>query len=78
MSLSPITAFTGWPKMRTSQDQVVDGAIWNGFDYNLQVWVIEGQVQGCGHPAHMANCCNGKKYAGQMVRDIEGREHRAD
>ena len=42
-----------------------DGAVFNGFDYSLQVWVVGGVVQMCGHPdAAARGCCNASKYAG--------------
>ena len=64
---------------RTSSDEVISGAVWNGYDYNLQIWVIEGTVQPCSHPASMgSNCCNQRKYAGQSIVDIPGREHRTE
>ena len=34
------------------------------YDYDMQVWVLDGRVQGCEHPARMreAGCCNGNAY----------------
>jgi hypothetical protein len=46
-------------------------ALLNGFDYDLQVWVIEGVVQRCGHPSSMADCCNARKFAGQQIAAIK-------
>jgi hypothetical protein len=34
---------------RLSGDELRDGYVWNGFDYALQVWVVDGLVQRCGH-----------------------------
>lgn len=62
---------------RESADEIRDGAVYNGFDYDLQVWVRNGLVQGCGHPASMGKyCCSAALYAGQILRDINGREAR--
>jgi hypothetical protein len=35
---------------RTSNDQYVDGKLFNGFDYVHQAWVIKGIYMDCGHP----------------------------
>jgi hypothetical protein len=64
--------------MGLSNDEVISGAIWNGFDYNLQVWVKDGVIMGCGHPETMKDCCNGRKYADQMIVDVNGRENRME
>ena len=37
------------------------------YDYELQVWVVRGIVQDCGHPAHMLACCNRRRYAGAKI-----------
>lgn len=53
---------------RQSGDELApDGTIHNGFDYNLQVWVLEGICQDVGM---------GRKYAGQRVANIPGHEVR--
>ena len=53
--------------MRLSRDErAADGSLINGFDYHLQVWVVDGIVQMCGHPR--PNCCNAKRFAGQSIR----------
>jgi hypothetical protein len=45
------------------------------FDYDLQVWVSEGIVLKCGHPASMSSpaspCCNASvhAYAGSSIDD---------
>ena len=53
---------------RESTDEVApDGSILNGFDYNLQVWVLAGICQDVGM---------GRKYAGQKVADVPGHETR--
>jgi hypothetical protein len=64
---------------RLSGDERRDGYVWNGFDYALQVWVVEGVVQRCGHPATMfrlAPCCAAFVLAGQRIDRIPGAERR--
>ena len=64
---------------RLSGDEVRDGYVWNGFDYALQVWVVEGVVQRCGHPAAMsqhASCCAASVLAGQRIDRIPGAQRR--
>jgi hypothetical protein len=39
---------------RLSGDDLRDGYVWNGCDWALQVWVVHGIVQPCGHPAAMS------------------------
>lgn len=56
--------------MRTSNDDVRDGFTVNGYDYDLQVWVIGGIVQRCGHPAPVECGCNAAKYAGQRIAEV--------
>jgi len=58
--------------VRVSDDEYdPDGYLLNGFDYDLQVWVRNGRILDCGHPAAMrANgpCCNAHRLAGQSIR----------
>lgn len=64
---------------RLSSDELRDGYVWNGFDYALQVWVVEGVVQGCGHPPAMsrsAPCCAAFELAGQRIDRISGAQRR--
>ena len=52
---------------RVSRDEIREGAVWNGYDYALQVWVLDGIVQACGHPSEMrrfAPCCDQDRYQG--------------
>lgn len=40
------------------------------FDYQLQVWVVDGIVQTCGHPESMRTshaCCNANLYRNMKV-----------
>jgi hypothetical protein len=62
-----------------SGDDWRDGDIWNGFDYALQVWVVEGIVQPCGHPpamSRLAPCCAAFTLAGQRIDAIRGARRR--
>jgi hypothetical protein len=64
---------------RVSGDDARDGHVWNGFDDALQVWVVEGVVQPCGHPPAMSShtaCCaarvllaNGSKRSRALSRE---------
>ena len=57
---------------RLSGDELRDGYVWNGFDYALQVWVVDGVVQRCGHPPAMARggpCCPAFRLAGRRIDD---------
>ncbi len=53
--------------MRTSNDQYRAGQLHNGFDYDLQCWVVNGLVVRCGHPDTMQCRCNGKLYEGTKI-----------
>ena len=57
---------------RTSSDQIdSDGITSNGYDYDLQCWVMDYIVQDCGHPDSMRpGCCYGGGHAGEDIRDI--------
>jgi len=64
---------------RLSNDEWRDGFVWNGFDYALQVWVVEGVVQRCGHPPAMARrgpCCPAFRLAGRRIDTIPGAQCR--
>lgn len=64
---------------RTSNDEIRNGAVYNGFDYNLQVWVQDGIVRPCAHPLTMgANCCNQRRFAGDALASLHGREQREE
>jgi hypothetical protein len=65
--------------MRYSTDEIMDGAVWNGFDYTLQVWVRDGRVQPCGHKHTAAETpikCNGFQLAYMDIRQIIKRDYR--
>jgi hypothetical protein len=57
-----------------SGDEIRRSRMWNGFDYELQVWVVGGIIQNCGHPAMMRfqdrPCCNAYRLAGQKILDV--------
>ncbi len=59
---------------RLSGDEIRRGRVWNGFDYELQVWVANGIIQRCGHPETMRfqakSCCNAYQLAGQSILDV--------
>lgn len=67
--------------MRESNDEIKDGAVWDGFDYALNVWVKEGVVLRCGHAFDIDSvkgwCCNASRYAGQKIAVIPGHEVRS-
>lgn len=37
------------------------------FDYVNQAWIIDGEVQDCGHPAAMDCSCYGRSHAGELA-----------
>ena len=55
----------GHEMSRTSSDQVIEGRLINGYDYNNQAWVVDGKYVRCGHPESMDCSCFGKIAAGQ-------------
>jgi hypothetical protein len=64
---------------RLSGDELRNGFVWNGFDYALQVWVVDGVVQRCGHPPAMArhgSCCAAFSLAGRRIDTIPGAQRR--
>jgi len=63
---------------RTSTDEIRDGRVFNGYDYNLQVWVSNGVIDDCAHPAAMQDkgCCSMHQLRGKRVVDIPEAEHR--
>lgn len=63
---------------RTAEDEIKDGRIYNGFDYQLQVWIVEGIIQPCAHPESMRTnketCCNQHALAGRHISTVEWAE----
>jgi hypothetical protein len=37
------------------------------FDYDKQVWIIDGKYQGCGHKPEMQCNCYGRLHAGEQA-----------
>ena len=37
------------------------------YDYDKQVWIVEGKYQRCGHPEAMNCNCYGKQHAGEIA-----------
>ena len=60
---------------RESGDEIRDGRVYNGFDYALQVWVLNGIIQPCGHPSRRRlaepTCCNQNKYALFTISEVK-------
>ena len=65
---------------RLSKDEIKHGRVWNGYDYSLQVWVVDGVIQDCGHPEEMKakGCCNTHKLTGRKILDIAEAEAREE
>jgi hypothetical protein len=65
---------------RLSGDEIRHGRVWNGFDYELQVWVVNGIIQCCGHPNTMRSpkhsCCNAYRLAGRSILDLPNAQRR--
>jgi hypothetical protein len=65
---------------RLSGDEIRDGRVWNGFDYELQLWVVNGIIQHCGHPDTMRSaknfCCNAYRLAGRSIVDVPNAQRR--
>ena len=53
--------------MRTSDNHYKDGKLYNGYDYERQVWILKGIYQRCGHPENMTCQCYGKLHAGKAA-----------
>jgi hypothetical protein len=63
---------------RESGDELRAGRVFNGFDYQVQVWVVGGVVQRCGHPTSMrpagGPCCNAYRHVGKRIAQVPGAE----
>lgn len=66
--------------MRQSGDEIHEGRVWNGFDYKLQVWVVDGIIQDCNHPLKMkaTGCCTQHQLADQNILITPGAETKID
>lgn len=60
------TSLKGVNMTRFSSDEIVNGIVKNGFDYDLQVWVVGYIIMDCDH--RFACGCNARRYAGQDIR----------
>lgn len=65
---------------RLSGDEIRHGRVWNGFDYELQVWVVNGIIQHCGHADTVLSpknfCCSACRLAGQSIFDVPNAQRR--
>ena len=64
---------------RLRGDKLRDGYVWNGFDDALQVWVVDGVAQSCGHPVAMQRggaCCPALGLADRRIETIPGAQRR--
>lgn len=50
---------------RVSSDQVIEGRLMNGFDYDNQAWVRNGRYVACGHLESMDCKCYGRTHEGE-------------
>jgi hypothetical protein len=53
---------------RTGSDQLKDGLLFNGYDYENQAWVKDGKYIRCGHPEDMECNCYGREHEGEIVK----------
>lgn len=51
--------------MRLSTNQIKDGKLYNGYDYDKQAWVQKGKYVRCGHPEEMDCGCYGREHEGE-------------
>ena len=65
---------------RLSGDELRDGYVWNGFDYALQVWVVDGVAQSLrasgGDAPRGGPCCPAFRLAGRRIETIPGAQRR--
>lgn len=55
---------------KSNNDYDGNGILRNGFDYDLQAWVINYVIQPCGHKPQSRSCCNQGRLAGQDLRSL--------
>lgn len=53
--------------MRTSNNKYKLGRLINGYDYDLQAWVVDGRYFNCGHPVGMDCGCYGREHEGGLT-----------
>ena len=56
--------------MRVSSDEIINGILINGYDYENQCWVRNGHVENCGHPPAMRCGCFGRAHAGKVHQEV--------
>lgn len=61
--------------MRNIEEQLKQGKEFVAFDYDLQVWMVNGVIKDCNHPESMKNgicnkTCNAHIYAGKHRNDV--------
>jgi hypothetical protein len=56
---------------RLSQDVYKEGQLVDGFDYELQCWVIDGRIVDCGHPQTMECSCSGRTYKDELLSHVK-------
>jgi hypothetical protein len=54
--------------MRGTGDVVINGRLYDGYDYEHQAWVKDGKYIACGHPGGMNCGCYGRLHAGESTR----------
>ena len=52
---------------RKSSNEVVNGRLVNGYDYDRQAWVRNGLYVRCGHPEQMNCGCYGRIHEGEKT-----------
>jgi len=51
--------------MRELGNELKNGRLMNGYDYENQAWVVNGKYVRCGHPESMNCGCYGRKHEGE-------------
>ena len=54
--------------MRTSSNELKNGRLMNGYDYENQAWVVDGKYVRCGHPENMKCGCCGREHEGEETK----------
>lgn len=54
--------------MRESSNELKNGRLINGYDYENQVWVVNGKYVRCGHPENMNCGCYGREHEGEETK----------
>lgn len=64
--------------MRESGNQVINGRLMNGFDYDKQAWVVNGRYIRCGHPIGLDCKCYGTLHTGEETTTAEFDSYHTD